>query len=233
MAEPPNSLLHRRTILAIFVLAAVTGGLMVGRAATLSSECAQGDWPTFVMTFAATEHGEPIGLIEWCGQGDWAIRSLADADDQAITERAASATDSVLFSWFAESLAPEEAWTRADQRTPTVDQPRHPEAAVAFSAETNLGSLRMEFSADGIPLVHQRSGGEDQLWSVRLDRVDRPLRADDEIFGRPLCSEPLPPGQRRRTTTCWNELGRLIDRSGCLNRFDSLIDTFSDPACVL
>lgn len=233
MDQPPRTLLHRRTLLAISVFGVITGGLILGHAVTSDSDCGQGQWPAFAITFAAIQDGDPIGLIEWCDQDNWSIRALNDAAPAWLSDRESSDRDRELFGWFNESLTLNEAWAKADRRIPTVVEPRHPEATDALAVDTPLGSAQMDFSPEGIPLLFERSGGGVQIWATRLDRVDRPIRSDDEIFDRPMCFRPLAAGETRRRTTCWTEMGMVRDRSGCLGRFDRPIDTFSDPACTL
>lgn len=197
-------------------------------------ECGYGEWPAFALSYAATKRDEPSARIMWCLPTSWRVL----ADTGAATLPAADrgpARGSSIFGWFDPDLTPHEAW---EEIAPGIDpipvNPGHGLASSAFKAVLDSGTMRMEFSQEGIP-VRVRTPGPDgvRFWATSLDRANLPIMSDDALLHHPLCHSEGDAGVDAITNApCWSLYGRLLGER-CAKTFSDHTSTFVTASCSL
>jgi hypothetical protein len=187
-------------------------------------ECSSGDWPAFMLGEIHNEHGaQQQGWILWCHESHWTMHVAGEFAGETAS-RQTRGKSAEVFPWFSPDLTPQEAWQQLTG-TPELREvaPRHDLAEVAFTMGADDGRYRMEFTAEGIPVLVRVPGADG--FRFRADEVsfaDRPLRSDDDIMNWPSCSHF--DGSSDDGPPCWYDSGnaRPLEEGSCHNSLRDL-----------
>ncbi len=176
---------------------------------------------------------ERPGWILGCNESHWTMHVVTTVAGEDSSRRA-SGEPGVLFPWFDPDLQPEEAFQQlTGTDTGRNVTPRNHQAVIAFTTRTSTGQFRMEFTAEGIPVL-VRSPGESgfRFWGD-VSRASRPIRSGEEPMNWPACSAAQQRPSEREPQPCWFDSGNAQGDSGCLRLLEWLTDTseFKTAGC--
>lgn len=186
------------------------------------------------MGFATPEQGTTTGRILWCSPSQWSLDTFGHLGNTGLPRHQVAAGESAeVFPWFNPALSPEEAVRlAAPSEKISGATPRNGLADVAYVAAYEGGEVRMEFTAEGIPVALVGLGDDGfDFWVSQIDRASRKMFADEDLMNRPACNHQNPHFSAEPETDlpCWDGTGLWV--GNCWTSLTDLTAKFEYPSC--